>query len=90
MSWRGAQDHARHLGTSHLEPMVARQLATAVGLVAVVQGAASETEKALAYERIRKIRRQIGSGVRIPQQAELAITRMARPSLTAAADAARP
>ncbi|MFD7861467.1 hypothetical protein [Streptomyces sp. NPDC059783] len=90
VSWRGAQDHARRLGTSHLEPVVARHLATAVGLVAVVQGAASKTEKALAYERIRKIRRQIGSAVRIPQQAELAITRMARPSLTAATDTARP
>ncbi|MFE7451482.1 hypothetical protein [Streptomyces griseus] len=56
----------------------------------LVQGAASETEKALAYERIRKIRRQVGSAVRIPQQSELAITRMARPSLTAAVDAARP
>jgi hypothetical protein len=81
VSWRGAQDHARRIGTSHLEPVVARRLATAVELVAVVQGSASDQEKALAYERIRTIRRLVGTAVRIPQQAELAIERLAQPAL---------
>ncbi|MFI1203566.1 hypothetical protein ACH4VR_29740 [Streptomyces sp. NPDC020883] len=84
-AWRGAKDHARRVGTSHLEPVTARRLATAVDLVAVVRGEASDHEKALAYERIRLIRRQVGRAVRIPQQAECAIERLARPALTAAA-----
>ncbi|MEE1736431.1 hypothetical protein PUR49_07950 [Streptomyces sp. BE147] len=85
VAWRGAQDHARRVGTSYLGPAVARRLEKAVDLVAVVRGGGSEHEKALAYERIRTIRRLVGSAVRIPQQAELTIERLARPVLTAAA-----
>lgn len=78
VSWRGAQGHARRIGTSYLEAVEAQRLATVVELVAVVQGSASDQEKALAYERIQTIRHLVGTAVRIPQQAELAIERLAR------------
>lgn len=89
VSWRGAQDHARRIGTSYLERVVARRLATAVELAGVVRGDASDQEKALAFERIRTIRRLVGNAVRIPEQAGLAIGRLARPALSGAASVVR-
>ncbi|WP_435059289.1 hypothetical protein [Streptomyces sp. bgisy060] len=79
VSWRIARDHAERVGTSYLEPAVSRRLAKAADLMAVVHGDATEHERALAYQRVRRL---VGTSVRVPQVTELAITRLVRPVLT--------
>ncbi|MEU9761936.1 hypothetical protein AB0D98_19745 [Streptomyces sp. NPDC047987] len=79
VSWRIAREHAERVGTSYLEPAVSRRLAKAVDLMAVVRGGATEHERALAYQRVRRL---VGTSVRVPQVAELAIARLVRPVLT--------
>ncbi|MGW3930385.1 hypothetical protein ACWECC_20120 [Streptomyces microflavus] len=80
VSWRIARDHAGRLGTSYLEPAVSRRLAKATDLVAVVRGGATEHERALAYQRVRRL---VGTSVRVPQLAVLAIEHLVRPALPA-------
>ena len=82
VSWRIARDHAERVGTTYLEPAVSRRLAKAADLMAVVHGGATEHERALAYQRVRRL---VGTSVRVPQLAELAIARLVRPVLTKAA-----
>lgn len=80
VSWRIARDHAERVGTSYLEPAVSGRLAKAADLMAVVRGGASEHERALAYQRVRRL---VGTCVRVPQSAELAVEHLVRPALTA-------
>ncbi|MFJ5951447.1 hypothetical protein [Streptomyces noursei] len=80
VSWRIAQVHAERIGTSYLEPAVSRRLAKAAELVAVVCDGATEHERALAYQRVRRL---VGTSVRVPQLAELAVEHLVRPALTA-------
>lgn len=80
VSWRIAQDHAARIGTSYLEPAVSRRLAKAADLISVVRDGATEHERALAYQRVRRL---VGTSVRVPQLAELAVEHLVRPSLTA-------
>ncbi|MFI6278089.1 hypothetical protein [Streptomyces sp. NPDC050988] len=78
VSWRIARDHAERVGTSYLEPAVSRRLAKAADLVPLVTGGASDHERVLAYLRVRQL---VGRSVRVSQQAERAIERLARPAL---------
>ncbi|MER5615883.1 hypothetical protein [Streptomyces sp. NPDC002215] len=80
VSWRIARAHARRLGTSYLEPEVSRRLAKAADLMAVVRGGDTEHERALAYQRVRQL---VGTSVRVPQLAEVAVECLVRPALTA-------
>jgi hypothetical protein len=80
VSWRIACDHAQRLGASYLEPKVSRRLAKAADLMAVVRGGGTEHERALAYQRVRRL---VGTSVRVPQLAELAVELLVRPALTA-------
>ncbi|MFJ5635051.1 hypothetical protein ACIQF5_20740 [Streptomyces goshikiensis] len=47
----------------------------AADLMAVVRGGATEHERTLAYQRVRRL---FGTSVRVPQVAELAIARLVR------------
>ncbi|MFI5864736.1 hypothetical protein [Streptomyces sp. NPDC051546] len=80
VSWRIARNHAERVGISYLEPAVSRRLAKAADLMAVVRGGATEHERALAYQRVRRL---VGNSVRVPQVAELAVERLVRPAMTA-------
>ncbi|MFC8016615.1 hypothetical protein [[Kitasatospora] papulosa] len=80
VSWRIARDHAQRIGTSYLQPAVSRRLAKAADLMAVVRDGSTEHERALAYQRVRRL---VGTSVRIPQLAELAVEYLVRPALTA-------
>lgn len=76
VSWRLAREHAERVGTSYLEPAVSRRLARAAVLMAAVRGGASEHERA-------RVRRLVGTCVRVPQRAALAVEHLLRPALPA-------
>ncbi|MEU7031886.1 hypothetical protein AB0A60_34965 [Streptomyces sp. NPDC046275] len=79
VSWRIARDHAERVGTSYLEPAASRRL-KATDLMAVVRGGATEHERVLAYQGVRRL---VDTSVRVPKLTELAVERLVRPALTA-------